>query len=43
MPNTFLQTNRVMQATSNPQQNINNVNNTNTSPVQQLLLLQFQI
>lgn len=35
MPNTFLQTNRVMQATSNPQQNINNVNNTNTSPVQQ--------
>lgn len=35
MPNTFLQTNRVIQATSNPQQNVNNVSNTNTPQTQQ--------
>lgn len=35
MPNTFLQTNRAIQATSNPQQNVNNVSNQNTPQVQQ--------
>lgn len=35
MPNTFLQTNRVIQATSNPEQNVNNVSNANTPQTQQ--------
>lgn len=35
MPNTFLQTNRVVQATSNPEQNVNNVSGQNTTQVQQ--------
>lgn len=36
MANTFLQTNRVVQATNNPEQNVNNVSNNNSqTPVQQ--------
>ena len=43
MANTFLQANRAIQATSNPQQNVNNVSNTNTTqPLQNTQVPQTQ-